>query len=74
MSETVTVSIVGVGINKTITVEDGSDLAHTLAEARVAAEDGGLQTRVNGVEVSSDYTPHDGDTVVVVPPAVKLGA
>lgn len=74
MSETITVSIVGVGINKTVTVQDGSSLADTLSEARVAAESGGMQVRRNGEAVSADYTPQNGDTLVVVPPAVKLGS
>lgn len=73
MSETITVSIVGVGINKTVTVADGTPLADTLSEARVAAESGGMQVRLNGEAVDPSYTPQDGDTLVVVPPAVKLG-
>lgn len=72
--EVVTVSIVGVGVNKQFTVKAGTDLADVLAEARIAAEDGGLQCRLNGEDVGPDYIPNDGDILVVVPPAVKLGA
>jgi hypothetical protein len=74
MSEVITVSIVGVGINKTVTVEDGTPLAGTLDEARVAAIEGGMQVRKNGEPVGADYLPQDGDTLVVVPPQVKLGS
>lgn len=73
----VQVRIVGVGVNKTVTIEDGTDLATTIDEAQLAAADSGkLQLRVNGeaVEDPATFTPSDGDTIVIVPPQVKLGA
>lgn len=74
MSELVSIRVVGVGVNKTITIEDGSPLQASLDEARIAAADSGLQVRVNGEAVDpSEFVPANGDTVVVVPPQVKLG-
>lgn len=73
MSDTVTVHIVGVGIDKTVEVSDGSPLGDALSAADQSTAASGLQVRVNGELVNDDYTPRDGDTVVVVPPAVKLG-
>lgn len=75
MSEVVSVRVVGVGVNKTITIEDNSPIQAALDEARVAAADSGLQVRVNGEAVDpTSFVPQNGDTVVVVPPQVKLGA
>lgn len=74
MSELVSIRVVGVGVNKTITIEDGSPAAAAIQEARLASSDG-LQVRVNGETVDPDsFVPQNGDTVVVVPPQVKLGA
>lgn len=74
MSEVVSVRIVGVGVNKTVTIEDNSPIATALAEARLDAANGNLQVKVNGESVDpAEFVPQDGDTVVVVPPQVKLG-
>lgn len=74
MSELVSVRIVGVGVNKTVTIEDNSPVAAAIQEARLDAANGNLQVKVNGESVDpTSFVPSDGDTVVVVPPQVKLG-
>lgn len=72
----VQVRIVGVGIEQTLTVPAGSTLEATIGEAQDLADSTReLQARVNGEAVNAaEYVPNDGDTVVLVPPSVKLGA
>lgn len=71
---TITVKVVGVGVNETVTVESGSPLADALAAAKQDAA-GELRVAVNGekVEDPANFTPKNGDTIIVTPPDVKLG-
>ena len=73
MSE-VTITIAGVGVNEAVIAEQGQTLAQVVSEAQNASLDGGLQARVGGQVVDpATYVPTGDETVVLVPPAIKLG-
>lgn len=69
------VTIAGLDGRNVVTIEAGSPLADVIDDAKAEAlESGTLQARVNGETVdAATFTPGAGDTVVLVPPDVKLG-
>lgn len=74
--QSVEVRIVGVGINKSVKITElEPNVQQALAEGQVEAERDGLVVKVNGetVEDPAAVAVNDGDTIIVVPPAVKLG-
>lgn len=67
------VRIAGVGFSHELEVQEGQSLALVLGEANIEA--GGFTARINGETVDLAQTPaQDGQTVVLAPPDVKLGA